>query len=110
MEQQGRMSVEICEPGFRCLGCPMIGQPDDVRVAIPRAIEKIYTQHDKSQWPNPAMAAIVTPSALYESGIARPSREQLTKVRIAVQRIATKGECSSYMLDENHLPIKRTRE
>lgn len=107
MEGQPNMPVEACEPGHRCPGCPMLGQPDDVRAAVPRAIEKLYTEHAEVQWPNPALAAIVTPSALYESGIAKPSREQLVKVRIAVQRIATRGECSRYGIDEQRILYKK---
>lgn len=108
MEQRERMPVEVCEPGLRCIGCPMTGRPNDIRPAIPGAINKIYAEHAENQWANPALASIVTPSALYAIGIERPSIAQLRAVRIAVQRIAITGECTSYGIDgEKHVPYRK---
>lgn len=89
-------SVQFCEYGNRCNGCPMIGQPRDVLDALNTAVLKVG---DRSSMPGEAARAAVR--AMYEAGFVRPLvTVQSQAITRAVERIAVRttknGQCPVY--------------
>ena len=89
----------FCNKARHCEDCPARNLPDDVRAAIPGAVDKIRGRIDEEGYYHPVMGLVSAYFALKDCGIKRSDRSQNQGVAEAASRIAL-GTCDQYQPHE----------